>query len=87
MSNLPELPELPTELISYLFNLDQGKHIDRVCVGCRQVTDQVIVSYSDLPVGRRRMLESIAGRIFDIVPGVRIFLGKPSVCRCGQLNK
>ena len=85
---MPAAFDLPADVVSFLFNLDQGKHTDRKCQSttCRgAMRDQVVVSYSDL-----RELESVGvfrffGRLLDVLP-MRLFLGKPTVCKCGRLN-
>jgi hypothetical protein len=84
MSGIPGVPE---ELINYLFNFDQGKHVDAYCDTCGKITDQVIVSYGQLSGLRTHELEKIMGRLLDIVPGARFFMGKPMFCRCGTVNR
>lgn len=85
---MPEAFNLPTDVVSFLFNIDQGKHMDRKCHSgtCRgAMRDQVVVSYSDLHELQSAGVLKLFGRLLDVLP-VRLFLGKPTVCRCGRLN-
>jgi hypothetical protein len=84
---MPGIPGVPEELVTYLFNFDQGKHLDTYCSSCRQITDQVVISYSQLPEGSADELAKFAGRLLDIIPGTRLFMGKPTICRCGTVNR
>lgn len=84
---MTNLPDLPFELVAYLFNLDQGRHLDRPCTRCARVTDQVVISYGELPGSARGVLERVVGRTLDIVPGARLLAGKPTVCACGAVNR
>jgi hypothetical protein len=80
---------LPADVIDYLFNVNEGKHIERQCGGDSHrgaLTDQVVVSYSDIAVFRTAGPFRFAGRLLDVLPGVPIFVGKPTVCRCGRIN-
>ena len=81
------LPNVPNDLVEYLFNINQGSHIDAYCSKEKMITDQVVISYSQLSQFSGHEPERIVGRIFDIVPGVRLFLGKPTLCRCGTVNR
>ncbi|MET9225742.1 hypothetical protein [Lentzea sp. NPDC003310] len=81
------LPDLPEKLVRYVFNLDQGEHLDRPCRTCDAVTDQVAVSYSEMPGLRGNELERLIGRVFDIVPLAPVVGGKPTVCSCGTVNR
>lgn len=78
---------LPIDLVQHLFNLEHGKHLEAYCKQCGKYTDQVSVSYCDLPDLRSSELTKILGRFVDIVPGVGLFVGKPTVCRCRTLNR
>jgi len=84
---VPDIPQIPHDVIHFLFNVNQGKHMDAYCSKCEKITDQVVISYSQLSYLKRHEPERIMGRIFDIVPGMRFFLGKPTLCRCGTLNQ
>lgn len=81
------LPELPDKVVSYLFNLERGEHHDRFCSSCGKVTDQVAVSFSDVPALRDHEAQRLAGRLLDFVPGISLFGGKPTVCSCGAVNR
>lgn len=81
------LPDLPEKLVKYLFNLDQGEHVDRFCRTCDKITDQVAVSYSEIPGLRDNELERLIGRVIDIFPLVPVFGGKPTACICGAVNR
>lgn len=81
------LPDLPEQLIRYLFNLDHGEHLDRYCRSCDKITDQVAVSYSEIPGLRENELERLIGRVIDIVPLAPVLGGKPTACGCGTVNR
>ncbi len=82
------IPNLPEDFIQFLFNFDQGRHLDTYCSTCRKVTDQVVVSYRELPLSRQRELDRVLGGILDMIPGIpRFAFGKPTVCYCGTLNR
>jgi hypothetical protein len=82
-----EIPGIPEDVIEFLFNVNHGTHIDRYCQTEGSVTDQVVISYSQLGLLKRHEVERVVGRIMDVVPGTRFFLGKPTLCRCGTLNR
>lgn len=85
---MPDVPEIPGDLINYFFNLDQGATLDAYCVKCNAVTKQVRVSYSQLSIPPRNELMRIAGRVMDVVPGMRLFIGKPTLCpKCNTVNR
>jgi hypothetical protein len=84
---LPDLPSLPDKLVKRLFNLDQGERVDRFCRACGEITNQVAVSFSELPRLRENELERLAGRLLDVIPLVPVLGGKPTVCRCGAANR
>lgn len=84
MSSLPDLPE---KIVKYLFNLDHGAHVDRYCRTCDKITEQVAVSYSDIPALRGNGLERLVGRVIDIFPLAPVVGGKPTVCGCGVVNR
>jgi len=81
------IPNIPEDFVQFLFNFDQGRHVDAYCNTCRRITDQVIVSYRQLPLSRQQQLDRAIGGILDIIPGMRFVLGKPMVCSCGTLNR
>lgn len=81
------LPDLPEKIVKYVFNLDAGEHLDRYCRKCNDITDQVAISFSELPELRDNELERFAGRLLDIIPLAPIFGGKPTACRCGTVNR
>ncbi|MGA6165989.1 hypothetical protein [Amycolatopsis magusensis] len=81
------LPDLPEKLVKRLFNLDHGEHIDKHCRKCDKITDQVAVSYGDMPTLRGNELERLIGRVIDIVPFAPVVGGKPTVCGCGTVNR
>lgn len=81
------LPELPERLVKYLFNLDHGEHVHRYCRTCDRITEQVAVSYSDLPGLRDNAAERLVGRVIDIFPLAPVVGGKPAVCDCGAVNR
>lgn len=81
------LPDLPEKIVRHLFNLDHGEHVDRYCRTCDQMTDQISVSYSDIPGLRDNELERLIGRVIDIFPFAPIVGGKPTVCDCGAVNR
>lgn len=84
---MSDIFEIPRDVIEFLFNVNQGTHIDRRCAKCDKLTDQVVVSYSELSFLSLSEAEKIVGRFMDFIPGVRFFLGKPTLCRCGRLNR
>jgi hypothetical protein len=85
---MPEIPEVPQEIIKSLFNLNQGERIDAYCIKCDAVSTQVRVSYSQLSIPQRNELMRITGRILDVVPGMRLFIGKPTICPiCKTVNR
>lgn len=86
VSRMDPIIELPADIVAHLFNLNQGKHIDRPCSACGKVTEQVVVSYSEVGQLRKLAVSRFLGRVLDFVPGTGILVGKPTVCRCGRLN-
>jgi ribosomal protein L44E len=80
-------PSLPGDFVAFLFNLDHGKRIYAYCKKCDEYTEQVVVSYSELPSLKGSDLEEIIGRFVDLIPGAGLFAGKPTVCRCKTLNR
>jgi hypothetical protein len=82
-----KIPKLADDVVNYLFNLDEGRHLERYCSTCNKITDQVAVSYSVLPPLRQHELEKVLGRVLDIVPGIRLVVGKPTACKCGVVNR
>lgn len=82
-----DIPKVPDDVIDFLFNVNQGTHIDRYCPSEDKVTNQVVISYSQLWLLKHHEPERVVGRILDVVPGMRFFLGKPTLCRCGRLNR
>ncbi|MFI9387550.1 hypothetical protein [Kutzneria sp. NPDC052558] len=81
------LPELPNQIINSLFNLDQGEHQEKYCRNCDRITEQVKISFSDLPGLRDYEVERLLGRVLDFVPGIKLLAGRPSACRCGAVNR
>lgn len=81
------LPDLPTWIVNAVFNLDQGEHQEKYCRTCNQITDQVKISFSDLPGLREFEPERLVGRVLDFVPGIKLLAGRPSACRCGTVNR
>jgi ribosomal protein L44E len=84
MSSFASLPE---DLVSYIFNLDHGKCVYKYCNRCEDHTEQVVISYSDIPSLKRGEIERLVGRVLNIIPGVSLLAGKPTVCRCKTLNR
>ena len=85
---MPEVPGIPEDLVKSLFNLNQGARLDAYCVKCNGVTNQVRISYSQLSIPQRNELMRIAGRVLDVVPGMRLFIGKPTLCpECKTVNR
>jgi hypothetical protein len=82
-----DMPVIPQDVIDFLFNVNQGTHIDMYCSNERKITDQVVISYSQLWLFKHHEIERVFGRVFDIIPGVRFFIGKPTLCRCGTINR
>lgn len=82
-----DFSELPQEVIDFFFNFNQGSHVDARCAKCKTLTDQVVVSYAQLPWFNHNDVDRVLGRVLDVVPAVRLFLGKPTLCRCGTLNR
>lgn len=85
--NRLEIPGVPVDVIDYLFNVHQGTRIDRYCPTEGKITSQVVISYSQLWLFRHHEPEKVLGRILDVVPGMGFFLGKPTLCRCGTINR
>jgi hypothetical protein len=81
------LISLPSDLVNQFFNLEQGKRISKYCKKCRNYTEQVVVSYSDLPALYSGEFQRMVGRIMDVFPGPGLLIGRPSVCRCRTLNR
>lgn len=86
------IPELPEDLIRRLFNLDQGMHVETRCKSCGKLTDQVVISYELLPILREAgvdlaLMGPLIGRLMDIIPLMPILVGRPTVCRCGTVNR
>lgn len=85
---MPEIPEVPEDLVKSLFNLNQGKRVDAYCTRCDAVTSQVRISYSQLSIPQRNELMRIVGRVLDVVPGMRLIIGKPTLCpQCKTVNR
>lgn len=80
MTGIPGVPKAPEDLINYVFNLDQGSHIYAHCDTCGKVTEQVIVSYNQLPSMRKQELKRVMGRLLDIIPFTRFVIGKAIFC-------
>ncbi|MFT7867196.1 MULTISPECIES: hypothetical protein [Amycolatopsis] len=87
MALLPDLPDIPDRIVKLVFNLDKGERVDRFCRACGEITNQVAVSFSDLPGLRENELERLAGRLLDVMPLIPVLGGKPTVCRCGAANR
>jgi hypothetical protein len=81
------LPELPEKLVNYLFNLERGEPQQKFCRSCDKITPQVTISFSDTPLFRDNEVQRFAGRLLDIVPGMPLFTGKPTVCKCKTVNR
>lgn len=80
--------EVPEQLLKFIFNLGQGRHVDTICKKCNQVTDQVIISYELLPLLRDAGFDlALIGRLMDIVPFMPVLVGRPTICRCGTVNR
>ena len=84
---MPLFPDLPEKVVKYLFNLDQGEHIDKYCRKCDQITDQVAMSFGEVPGMRDNEWERLLGRVLDIVPLFPVLGGKPTACTCGTVNR
>jgi hypothetical protein len=87
VNDVSRLVQIPEDLIRFLFNFDQGTKIQAYCGHCRTMTEQVSVSYSQLPPLHRHELEKVAGRFLDMVPVSRLFFGRPTYCSCGTVNR
>lgn len=87
MADIPGVPKVPDDLINYIFNLDQGKHVYAYCDTCGKVTEQVIVGYDQLPAMRKQELMQVMGRLLDIIPFTRIVIGKAVFCGTCQTVK
>jgi hypothetical protein len=85
MTPAPQL--LSVEVVTYIFNLGHGQLINRRCRGCKQVTEQAVISYADMSGDERDYVKQAVGRVLDIVPGARLLLGRPTVCKCGNVNQ
>ena len=85
---MPEGSDIPEHLIKALFNLNQGKRLDAYCTKCDAVTNQVVISYSQLSLPQRNEVIRIVGRVLDFVPAMRLFIGKPTLCpKCKTVNR
>jgi hypothetical protein len=81
------IPDLPERVIELLFNLQPGAHEERYCRKCEELTDQVQVSFSDVPGLRDSEAERFVGRVLDYLPGIPLFGGRPTACKCGAVNR
>jgi hypothetical protein len=82
-----QIPGIPEDVIDYLFNVHEGASVDRYCSRENQITTQVAISYSELLIFSRHEPGKIVGRIMNMMPGAGFFLGKPTLCRCGTINR
>lgn len=81
------IPRISRSLVDSLFNLNQGRRVDRYCPSCGDMTAQVTLSYSQLPPLSQHELAKVAGRLLDVIPGVSFLTGRPTLCHCGTLNR
>ncbi|UGT62487.1 hypothetical protein [Nocardia asteroides] len=80
------LGKWPDDIVNYIFNLKR-EEVQRYCRNCRTVTEQVAVSFSEIPMFRAGEPMRIVGRGIDFLPGITLLGGRPTLCRCGADNR
>ncbi|WP_067538200.1 hypothetical protein [Nocardia crassostreae] len=79
-------PKFSDLFVGHVVNLSPGEQHKRFCANCDKVTEQISISYSDVPALRNFAGRHFAGRLFDAIPGVPLVGGKPTQCDCGHVT-